>query len=133
MSYKSKHSLWIASLFKELHLDAFVGDAGDDYGNHLSELGVLQNGIEKDFVCVNIFSCEASEHCDVLRTLGTFSIKRVQCKLAWTLPSVRKISNGQFNLQRVVVRVSKDTVLGKSVQGECNEACFDCRAAARFI
>ena len=79
----------VTPLFKELHLDAFVGDAGDNYGTHLSELGVLQNGIEKDFVCVNIFSCEVSEHCDVLRALG----KR------------------QLNLQRVVVRVGKDTVL----------------------
>ena len=58
-------------------------------GTHLTELGVLQNGIEKDFVCVYIFSCEVSEHCDVLRTLG----KR------------------QFNLQRVIVSVGKRPIL----------------------
>ena len=80
----------VRAFLQELHLDAFVGDAGDNYGTHLSELGVLQNGIEKDFVGINIFSCEVSEHGDVLRTLG----KR------------------QFNLQRVIVRVSKDAVLG---------------------
>ena len=39
-------------------------------GTHLAELGVLQNGIEKVFVCVNIFSCEVSEYSDVLWTLG---------------------------------------------------------------
>ncbi len=70
------------AFLQELHLDAFVGDAGDNHGTHFTELGVLRNSIEKDFVGVNIFSCEVSEHCDVLRTLGTFSIKRVQCKLA---------------------------------------------------
>ena len=43
----------------------------------------------KDFVGVNIFSCEVSERSDVLRTLG----KR------------------QLNLQRVIVCISKDTVL----------------------
>ena len=79
----------VRAFLQELHLDAFVGDACDDHCTHFTELGVLQNGIEKDFVCVNIFSCEVSEHSDVLRTLG----KR------------------QFNLQRVVVGIREDTVL----------------------
>ncbi|MBP3739392.1 MAG: hypothetical protein J6I72_10140 [Muribaculaceae bacterium] len=87
-----------------------MDDASQGHGTHLSELGVLQNSIEKDFVCVNIFSCEVSEHSDVLWTLGTFSIKRVQCKLAYIAKREKK-SNGQLNLQRVIVRVSKDTVL----------------------
>ena len=59
-------------------------------GTHLAELGVLQNGIEKNFVGVNIFSCEVSEHGDVLRTVG----KR------------------QFYLHRVIVSVGKGTILG---------------------
>ena len=79
----------ITPFFKELHLHAFIGDARNHYGTYLTKLGILQNSIEKDFVCVNIFSCEVSKHSDVLWTLG----KR------------------QLNLQRVVVRISKDTVL----------------------
>ena len=102
----------VGAFLQELHLDAFVGDACDDHCTTLVKVGVLQLSVKEDFFCVDVLASEQSEDGDVLRTLGTFSIKRVQCKLAWTLPSVRKISNGQFNLQRVVIGIRKDAVLG---------------------
>lgn len=60
-----------------------MDDAGQSHGTHLEELGVLQHRVKEDVVGVNILACEVPGHGDVLRTLGTFSIKRVQCKLAY--------------------------------------------------
>lgn len=68
-----------------------MNDASQGHGAHLAELGVLQHRVKEDVVGVNIFSCEVPGHSDVLRTLGTFSIKRVQCKLAYIAEREKKI------------------------------------------
>lgn len=85
---KLRKEVLITSLFEELHLDALLGDAGYDDGSNFAEISALQNGVEKDFVGVKIFSCEVSEHVDVLRA-----------------PCQR-----QFDFQRIIVCVDEQTI-----------------------
>ena len=63
-----------------------VAEGAVDLGGAVGGIGAEPelDGLARGVVGLGIdgFPGEQSEHCDVLRTLGTFSIKRAQCKLA---------------------------------------------------
>ena len=88
----------VGTALKELHLDGLVGDARDDHGTTLEEVGVLQHGIKEDVAHIDVLAGQVPEDPEVAGTVG----------------------QGQLNLHAVVVGIGEKAVLRKSVQTERN-------------